>query len=79
MGYHTGAGGTTLHGPIWGTPEKRAHIWKYCPEMKMALKMDAAKYVPGKCHSNWKRKETIVEQDDDGVVIGLSPAPGLEE
>jgi hypothetical protein len=74
MGYHTGAGGTTLHGPIWGTPEKREHIWKYCPEMKMTLKMDAAKYVPGTCHANWKRRETVVERDAEGVVVGLRRA-----
>lgn len=55
MGYHTGGSGTTLHGPIWGSPEKRAHIWNYCPEMKLTLKMDAAKYVLGQCNANWKR------------------------
>lgn len=57
MGYHTGGSGETLHGGIWGTPEMRAHIWKYCPEVQMMLKMDAAKYVPGACNSNWKRME----------------------
>ncbi len=57
MGYHTGGSGETLHGGIWGTPEMRKHIWGYCPEVKMMLKMDAAKYVPGDCHSNWKRME----------------------
>ncbi|TPX16322.1 uncharacterized protein E0L32_003971 [Thyridium curvatum] len=60
MGYHTGASGNTLHGPIWGSPEKRAHIWKYCPEMKMTLNMDVAKYVPGNCSANWKRKKRDV-------------------
>ncbi|PQE16704.1 hypothetical protein CJF30_00003417 [Rutstroemia sp. NJR-2017a BBW] len=55
MGYHTGGSGSTLHGGIWGTPQMRKHIWDYCPEVKMMLKMDAAKYVPGDCHSNWKR------------------------
>jgi hypothetical protein len=57
MGYHTGGSGDTLHNGIWGTPDMRAHIWKYCPEVKMMLKMDAAKYVPGACHSTWKRSE----------------------
>lgn len=57
MGYHTGSGGSTLHGGIWGTPEMRKHIWGYCPEVKMILQMDAAKYVPGDCESNWKRSE----------------------
>ena len=57
MGYHTGGSGDTLHGGIWGTPEMREHIWNYCPEVKMMLKMDAAKYVPGDCNKNWKRME----------------------
>lgn len=57
MGYHTGGSGETLHSGIWGTPEIRKHIWGYCPEVKMTLKMDAAKYVPGGCKSNWKRSE----------------------
>ena len=57
MGYHTGGSGETLHGGIWGTPEMRKHIWGYCPEVKMMLKMDAAKYVPGDCHNSWKRSE----------------------
>jgi hypothetical protein len=57
MGYHTGGSGDTLHGGIWGTPEMRKHIWGYCPEVKMMLKMDAAKFVPGDCHANWKRTE----------------------
>jgi hypothetical protein len=57
MGYHTGGSGETLHGGIWGSPEMRKHIWSYCPEVKMMLKMDAAKYVPGDCNNNWKRME----------------------
>ena len=57
MGYHTGGSGEMLHSGIWGTPEMRAHIWKYCPEVKMTLKMDAAKFVPGDCNANWKRSE----------------------
>ncbi|CAG8977399.1 hypothetical protein HYALB_00007029 [Hymenoscyphus albidus] len=58
MGYHTGSSGNDLHGPIWGTVEMRRHIWQYCPEVKMTLKMDAAKYVPGQCNANWKRMES---------------------
>jgi hypothetical protein len=57
MGYHTGGSGEMLHGGIWGTPEMRKHIWAYCPEVKMMLKMDAKKFVPGNCHQNWKRME----------------------
>ncbi|KAI9049514.1 hypothetical protein LZ554_006543 [Drepanopeziza brunnea f. sp. 'monogermtubi'] len=57
MGYHTGGSGGTLHTGIWGTPAMRAHIWSYCPEVKMMLSMDAAKYVPGECNNNWKRME----------------------
>ncbi|KAJ4229811.1 hypothetical protein NW759_003179 [Fusarium solani] len=55
MGYHTGGGGVWLHAPIWGTPELRRHIWSYCPEVKMTLDMDVAKYMPGNCRSRWKR------------------------
>ncbi|KAF7518832.1 hypothetical protein G7054_g13325 [Neopestalotiopsis clavispora] len=58
MGYHTGGSGSMLHGGIWGTPEYRKHIWDYCPEVKMTLSMDAARYVPGNCHTNWKRDLT---------------------
>jgi len=57
MGYHTGFSARKLNKGIWGKPEQRKHIWNYCPEMKMTLKMDAAKYVPGDCNSNWKRGE----------------------
>ncbi|KAB5558094.1 hypothetical protein GE09DRAFT_1173155 [Coniochaeta sp. 2T2.1] len=55
MGYHTGGSGVTLHSAIWGTPELRKHVWEYCPEVKMTLAMDAAKYVPGTCGEKWKR------------------------
>ena len=71
MGYHTGGSGNTLHGGIWGTPQMRQHIWGYCPEVKMMLKMDAAKYVPGDCHSSWKRGEEGWD--------GLADAGGQEE
>jgi len=85
MGYHTGGSGETLHGGIWGTPAMRAHIWNYCPEVKMMLKMDAAKYVPGECHNSWKRMEPgwegiyddVVRQDTeiiDGVEYPMLPA-----
>ncbi|KAI0104123.1 hypothetical protein GGR51DRAFT_549591 [Nemania sp. FL0031] len=55
MGYHTGGSGTMLHAGIWGDPRVRQHIWQYCPEVKMTLAMDVAKYVPGDCMSSWKR------------------------
>ncbi|KAI0127790.1 hypothetical protein BJ170DRAFT_595648 [Xylariales sp. AK1849] len=55
MGYHTGGSGSMLHGGIWGTPSLRKHVWDYCPEVKMTLAMDAARYVPGDCHASWKR------------------------
>jgi hypothetical protein len=55
MGYHTGGSGVMLHGAIWGTPQLRKHIWEYCPEVKMTLAMDAAKFVPGSCGASWKR------------------------
>jgi hypothetical protein len=65
MGYHTGFSANKLNKGIWGKPEQRKHIWNYCPEMKMTLKMDAAKYVPGDCNSNWKRSEELY-QDYEG-------------
>lgn len=58
MGYHTGGSGKHLHKKIFGTPELRKHLWKYCPEVKMTLAMDAAKYVPGDCNANLKRDLT---------------------
>lgn len=75
MGYHTGGSGRTLHGSIWGTPELRKHIWDYCPEVKMTLKMDVAKFVPGECKNRWKRGEGMGEEGfetdgDDDVDIG---------
>ncbi len=57
MGYHTGGSGVMLHGAIWGTPELRRHVWDYCPEVKMTLMMDVAKYVPGECGARWKNKK----------------------
>lgn len=53
MGYHIGGGGSFLHSPIWGMLELREHMWKYCPEIKMTLAMDVAKYVPGNCGAIW--------------------------
>ncbi|KAI0448118.1 hypothetical protein F4803DRAFT_545637 [Xylaria telfairii] len=70
MGYHTGGSGSMLHSGIWGDPGLRAHIWDYCPEVKMTLAMDAAKYVPGECGANWKR---------DGNDILNSGSVGIED
>ncbi|EFQ27039.1 hypothetical protein CGRA01v4_08065 [Colletotrichum graminicola] len=67
MGYHTGGSGVWLHGSIWGSPKLRKHIWDYCPEIKLTLAMDAAKYVPGNCKANWKRDlEGVLEAESDG-------------
>jgi hypothetical protein len=75
MGYHTGGSGSTLHGGIWGTPQMRKHIWDYCPEVKMMLKMDAAKYVPGDCHASWKRwdmgEEGSVSGQETEIIDGV--------
>ncbi|KAI0166299.1 hypothetical protein GGR57DRAFT_510036 [Xylariaceae sp. FL1272] len=65
MGYHTGSSGQMLHAGIWGDQKRRQHIWKYCPEVKMTLAMDVAKFVPGNCNANWKRDG--VEGDSLGV------------
>ncbi|KAI0411798.1 hypothetical protein F5X98DRAFT_34473 [Xylaria grammica] len=53
----TGGSDTMLSGGIWGNPALRQHIWNYCPEVKMTLAMDAAKYMLGDCYANWKRGE----------------------
>ncbi|RDW89562.1 hypothetical protein BP6252_01594 [Coleophoma cylindrospora] len=84
MGYHTGGSGRTLHSAIWGTQAMRKHIWDYCPEVKMMLEMDAAKYVPGNCHAEWKRwdqgesgaeSEPVPETEIiDGVEYPMIPA-----
>ena len=66
MGYHTGGSGQWLHTAIWGSPEKRKHIWQYCPEVKMTLAMDVAQYVPGACGANWKR-DLMFSYDTRGV------------
>ncbi|KAH8653403.1 hypothetical protein BX600DRAFT_515679 [Xylariales sp. PMI_506] len=68
MGYHTGGSGSMLHGGIWGTPDLRKHIWDYCPEVKLTLAMDAARYVPGECHAVWKRSELGGEGGGVGTV-----------
>ncbi|KAH8599503.1 hypothetical protein B0O99DRAFT_682265 [Bisporella sp. PMI_857] len=47
----------------WGNPEARQHIWKYCPEVKMILKMDAERYVPGGCGTAWKRDAEFEDED----------------
>ncbi|ETS83460.1 hypothetical protein PFICI_05336 [Pestalotiopsis fici W106-1] len=76
MGYHTGGSGSMLHSGIWGTPEYRKHIWDYCPEVKMTLFMDAAKFVPGSCHTNWKRDMTSWEnaEFEEGAVPSTQDA-----
>lgn len=53
LGYHAGGGGGILTGGLWGTLERRQHIWNYCPEMKLTLDMDAAQYMPERCLANW--------------------------
>ncbi|KAH9906268.1 hypothetical protein F4778DRAFT_778657 [Xylariomycetidae sp. FL2044] len=82
MGYHTGGSGRWLHGGIWGTPELRKHIWDYCPEVKMTLAMDAARYVPGDCGSHWeqqpqKKKKRGPDGDADGEGAGIDGDPDL--
>ncbi|KAF5556850.1 hypothetical protein FMEXI_903 [Fusarium mexicanum] len=52
MGYHIGGTGY-MHGSIWGTKERREHIYDYCPEAKMVLDMDWASFVPGDCVKDW--------------------------
>ncbi|KAI2630519.1 hypothetical protein GGS21DRAFT_540161 [Xylaria nigripes] len=67
MGYHTGSSGSMLHSGIWGNPRLRQHIWDYCPEVKMTLAMDVAKYVPGDCNANWKRNSKGIDSDFVGI------------
>ncbi|KAK0738368.1 hypothetical protein B0T18DRAFT_441123 [Schizothecium vesticola] len=64
MGYHTGGSGTLLPSGLWGTPEKRQHIWDYCPEIKMTLSMEPAQYIPLSCNGFWKRDGEEGEQMD---------------
>ncbi|ERT01532.1 uncharacterized protein SPSK_07560 [Sporothrix schenckii 1099-18] len=70
MGYHTGGSGKYLHKEIWGEPERREHVWKYCPEVKMTLAMDAAKFVPGTCGASWKRSVDIPGMSPGIVDVG---------
>ena len=70
MGYHTGGSGRFLHDQIWGSPERREHVWKYCPEVKMTLAMDAAKFVPGTCGAVWKRQVDIPGMSQGIVDVG---------
>ncbi|CAK7262508.1 hypothetical protein SEPCBS57363_000097 [Sporothrix epigloea] len=70
MGYHTGGSGKFLHDKIWGAPERRQHVWKYCPEVKMTLAMDAAKFVPGTCGASWKRQVDIPGMSQGIVDVG---------
>ncbi|CAK7205552.1 hypothetical protein SEUCBS139899_008329 [Sporothrix eucalyptigena] len=70
MGYHTGGSGKFLHDQIWGSPERREHVWKYCPEVKMTLAMDAAKFVPGTCGASWKRQVDIPGMSQGIVDVG---------
>ncbi|GAB1320515.1 hypothetical protein MFIFM68171_10725 [Madurella fahalii] len=78
MGYHTGAGGSFLHSRIFGTPELRKHLWEYCPELKMTLKMDVAQYMPGDCNPRWKRDEEwfeteVIDGEEYPVLRGVVP------
>ncbi|KAF5631923.1 hypothetical protein F25303_9572 [Fusarium sp. NRRL 25303] len=52
MGYHIGGAGF-MHGGVWGSKKKQEHIYNYCPEAKMVLKMDWAPFVPGDCGKDW--------------------------
>ncbi|KAF3903821.1 hypothetical protein AA313_de0206134 [Arthrobotrys entomopaga] len=60
MGYHTGWSGARLPGDVWGTPEKRKHIYEYCPEMKMTIAM---KLEREGCDGKMKRDEESVWND----------------
>lgn len=55
MGYHLGGSGKVLSSMVWGDAEKREKIYDYCPEVKMILEMDHAQFIPGDCHSSWRR------------------------
>lgn len=54
MGYHVGSSGRILNGGLFGSLEKRRKIWDWCPELKMAMEMDAEVYMGDKfCHQDW--------------------------
>ncbi|KAA8572415.1 hypothetical protein EYC84_003037 [Monilinia fructicola] len=64
--------GVTLHSGIWGTPEKRKHIWDYCPEVKDDVCNGCREVRPRGLHSTWKRWDNGqegVEGADDHVEI----------
>lgn len=50
LGYHTGGSGEWLSSGIWGTPEKRDHNYKYCPEMKLTMRMDLKSMYAKTCN-----------------------------
>ncbi|ROW14454.1 hypothetical protein VPNG_03880 [Cytospora leucostoma] len=73
MGYHTGGGGSYLHSQVWGSPRLRRHIWDYCPEVKMTLAMDVARYVPGGCGAYWKRDAAALDGGvGDGYAVDMT-------
>lgn len=68
MGYHTGSSGAMLHAGVFGDPRLRRHIWNYCPEIRMTLAMDVAKYAPGDCNANWRRRNNGDINNDAGAI-----------
>ncbi|RGP81393.1 hypothetical protein FLONG3_537 [Fusarium longipes] len=52
MGYHIGGAGQ-MHSAVWGKRAMQKHIYTYCPEAKMILKMDWASFIPGDCLEEW--------------------------
>ena len=53
FGDDAGSSGQNLGAGVWGRKENRERIWDYCPEIKMELEMDLAKYIPGECNAEW--------------------------
>jgi hypothetical protein len=54
LGYHTGGSGGILPGGTWGDPDRRVHIYDYCPEMKMTLNMDVRHFMTDRlCNEHW--------------------------
>lgn len=70
LGYHTGWSGARFPEGVWGTKEHRAHIWKYCPEIKMVLDMK----LSVKCDEKDKRdnERRSIDGDDD-IMSGVMP------
>jgi Protein of unknown function (DUF5672) len=75
LGYHIGTDGMRLLPLLWDDPVKRAHVYEYCPEIKMILQMvlerEACK-APGGAKSG---KELMAEMSPEELANRLIVTP----